>query len=73
MTAECIVTVDRQRAECTKKGDRDELHSNRPAGVVARWRTAHLAAQRELEILPKWELSLILLILVILALTGRLG
>ena len=71
--AECIVTVDRRGLNARKKETRDEPHCNRPAGVVARWRTAHLAAQRELGILPKWGLSLILLVQVILALTGRLG
>ena len=34
--------VDRAR----KKETRDEHHCNRPAGVVACWRTAHLATQR---------------------------
>ena len=73
MTAECIITDTRQLGERAKKEKRDEYHYDCRAGYVARWRTAHLAAQRELGILPKWGLSLVLLVLVILALTGRLG
>ena len=47
---ECIVTNDRLRDESAKKEKRNEYYCHRRAGVVFRWRTAHLATQRQLGI-----------------------
>lgn len=56
-----------------KKENRDEYACDHRAGVVDRWRTDHLVEQRELALRPQRRARLgVLLILIILALTGRL-